>query len=33
MRVALMVTLGALMTAGWLFVLAAGALWLIQAVF
>jgi hypothetical protein len=33
MRVAMIVTLGALMTAGWLFVLGAGALWLIEALF
>jgi hypothetical protein len=33
MRVALIVTLGALMTAAWIFVLGAGAMWLIEAIF
>jgi hypothetical protein len=33
MRVALMVTVGALMTAAWLFVLGAAVLWLIHVIF
>jgi hypothetical protein len=33
MRVALIVTLGALTTAAWIFVLGAGAMWLIEAIF